>query len=151
MVLEMGLNKKEALLQTENGFILILTVLAIIMITTATLIIAERTANASIFSARRAVSVQAYSLAESGALEGYWRLVQNPDLRTNGTAYWGSDYYSYTIIDATPGSVGDLSLTVRGEGFQNGVSSATVVELSLTRPSTTALFTINAWHEYRTP
>jgi hypothetical protein len=150
MVLEMSLNQKKALLQAESGFILILTVLAIIMITTATLIIAERTANASIFSARRAITVQAYSLAESGALEGYWRLVQNPDLRTNGTAYWGSDYYSYTILPgaAPPGS---LTLTVRGEGFQNGASSSTVVELSLTRPSTTATFTINAWHEYRTP
>jgi hypothetical protein len=146
----MNCNRKKALLQAEKGFILILTVLAIIMITTATLIIAERTANASIFSARRAITVQAYSLAESGALEGYWRLVQNPDLRTNGTAYWGNDYYSYTISPSAAPS-GSLTLTVRGEGFQNGVSSSTIVELSLIRPSTTATFTINAWHEYRTP
>lgn len=129
----------------QSGYILILVMVVICVIALSMTLWANQTVGSSFFAARRGSTVQSFSLAESAALEAYWRLRQNPEYRSGQNRYWGSEWYGFTIIDNTPWSVNDLSLDVLGRGNAGGKMRG--VRLRLSRSSTDSAFRIVSWSE----
>lgn len=104
----------------------------------------EATINPSYLAARRTDSVRAFPLAESAALEGFWKLTRDPGFRGAQERHWEDGWYRYIIVDATPGT-NDLILEVLGEGFDGNRERR--VRLTLGRTSLDQTFTITKWSE----
>ncbi len=128
----------------DDGYILLLVLVIVCLITFATIAITSRTTQASYLAAKRASVIPAFSLAESAALEGFWYLVNDPTCRMNQERHWGNTWYRFTIIDLTPGT-DDYDLEVLGEGYTGNQQRK--VRLVLHRPDLSSDFTISLWSE----
>lgn len=134
------------MMKSEKGFVLLLVLVIVCVMTLAVISLTTRTTQASYLAAKRAATVQAFPLAENAALEGYWRLVSDPSYRLSGEKHWSDGWYRYTIIDPTPLiSDDDLSLEVLGEGFAGREQRR--VRLILARPDLYSGFVISSWRE----
>jgi hypothetical protein len=136
-------------MKNEKGYILLLALVIVFLITFAIIGLTTRTTQASFLAAKRAATARAFSLAESAAMEGYWCLVANPTYRVdNQERHWDNDngWYRFSIIDATSSDTNDdLSLKVLGEGFVGNQQRN--VRLNLSRLDLNATFTIAKWQE----
>lgn len=133
-------------MKNENGYVLLIVLGIVCVMTLAVIGLTNRTTQASYLASKRAVSVQAFPLAENAALEGYWHLVIKPNYRINQERHWDDGWYRFTIIDPTPlVAEDDLNLEVLGEGFYGGEQRK--VRLFLARPNLNANFTIISWQE----
>lgn len=134
-------------MKNEEGYILLIVLVIVCVITLAIVGITTRTTQASFLAAKRVGTIQALPLAESAAMEGYWYLVGDPTYRIiNQERHWGSSWYRFSIIDSTPLNPNDdLSLDVLGEGFTGNQQRS--VRLILTRPDLNATYTITSWSE----
>jgi hypothetical protein len=139
---------------SEAGYVLILTIVIVSLLTVSVAIFANRTIFASVLAYRREGKVQAYQLAETAALEGVWRVSQNPGFRqspaentkyleeqTNGQPW----YYRFTVEDPTPATADDLELTIVGEGFAGSYSSKVTIRIQRTTAS--SAYAIVSWCE----
>ena len=130
----------------DNGYVLLIVLVIVCVITLAIIGLTTRTTDASFLAAKRVGTVQAFSLAESAAMEGYWYLVADPTCRVNQERHWGNTWYRFSIIDSTPLDPNDdLSLEVLGEGFAGNQQRS--VRLVLTRPALNTTYTIDTWQE----
>jgi hypothetical protein len=138
----------------EKGYVLILTIVIVSLLTVSIAIFANRTIFASFLAYRREKKVQAYQLAESAALEGVWRVSQNPEFRrstaentiyldeqTNGRPW----YYRFTVVDPTPATADDIELTIIGEGFVGSYQSKVTIRIQRTTVSSD--YAIVSWQE----
>ena len=139
-------------MQDEKGYVLILTIAIICMMTVSVAVLANRTVFGSALALRRGQTVQALQMAESGALEGYWQLIRNPEFRTAGTGVTKvfndavfSGRYTYRIIDNTPTNLQDLELEIVSEGLVGRWQRK--VRLRLSRSNNNTAFKKNAWQE----
>lgn len=129
----------------ESGYILILVMVIVCIITMATVLLVGPTMNASFFAVRRSATVSALAMAENAAREGLSKLHDDPSFRGSGERFWGDEWYRFTIIDATPGTTNDLSLDILGLGYIGNVGRG--IRLSLIRTDVDAPFTIIGWAE----
>jgi type II secretory pathway pseudopilin PulG len=138
----------------EKGYVLILTIVIVSLLTVSIAILANRSFFASALAYRRERKVQAYQLAESAALEGVWQVSQNPQFRkstaenttyldqqTNGQTW----YYRYTIDDPSPLTSDDTKLSIIGEGFVGNFQST--VTINVERATPTSDYAIVSWKE----
>ena len=138
----------------EKGYVLILTIVIVSLLTVSIAIFANRTIFASFLAYRREKKVQAYQLAESAALEGVWRVSQNPGFRqstaentfymdeqTNGRPW----YYRFTVVDPTPATADDLELMIVGEGFAGNYQSKVTIRIQ--RATVSSHYSIVSWQE----
>lgn len=132
-------------MKNEDGYVLIVTIVIICIITFSILVLTNRTVTASIFALRRADTVKALSLAESAALEGIWQLQNDPSYRTTQKRYWTDGHYQYSIEDETPATVDDLDLAVVGEGFVNDQTRK--IRVKLHRDDTDTQYAIVYWQQ----
>lgn len=133
-------------MRNENGFVLLLVLVIVCVMTLAVINLTTRTTQASYLAAKRATAIQAFPLAESAALEGYWHLAARPTFRLNQERHMSGGWYRFTIIDPTPSVLDDdLSLEVLGEGFVGREQRS--VRLRLTRGDLNASFVIDSWWE----
>ena len=133
-------------MKKENGYILLLVLVIVGVISFAIIGLTTRTTEASFLAARRVGNIQAFSLAESAAMEGYWHLVTDPAYRTHQERQWGNDKYSFQIIDSTPSDpTDDTTLEVLGEGYSGNQQRK--VLLVLIRQNLTSTFTMSSWSE----
>ncbi len=133
-------------MRNENGFVLLIVLVIVCVITLAVINLTTRTTQASYLAAKRAADIKALPLAENAVLEGYWHLTISPAYRDSREKHWGDGWYRYTIIDPTPlVSDDDLSLEVLGEGFSGGEERR--VRLTLHRPDLNSSFVISSWRE----
>jgi hypothetical protein len=138
----------------EEGYVLILTIVVVSLLTVSVAIFANRTIFASALANRRECKVQAYQLAESAALEGVWRVSQNPEFRLStaeNTRYVEEQttgqpwFYRFSVVDPTPATADDLELTIVGEGFVGSYQSK--VTILIQRTSVSSDYTIVSWQE----
>lgn len=133
-------------MKNENGFVLLMVLVIVCVMTLAVINLTTRTTQASYLAAKRATAIQAFPLAESAALEGYWHLATRPTFRQSQERHWSGGWYRFTIIDPTPLVFDDdLSLEVLGEGFVGREQRR--VRLRLTRGDLNAGFVIDSWRE----
>jgi hypothetical protein len=139
---------------SEEGYVLILTIVVVSLLTVSVAIFANRTVFASVLANRREHKVQAYQLAESAALEGVWRVSQNPGFRQSAaenTIYLDEQtlgrpwYYRFSVVDPTPETVDDLELTIVGEGFVGSYQSKVTIRIQ--RTTVSADYAIVSWQE----
>ena len=139
-------------MQDEKGYVLILTIALICMMTVSVGVLANRAVFGSTLALRRVQTVQALQMAESGAMEGYWQLIRNPEFRTTGSgvtkvfndsAFKGS--YTYQIIDNSPSDRQDLVLDIVSIGISGRWERK--VRLRLTRSDVNSVFQKNLWQE----
>ncbi|HHZ19632.1 MAG TPA: hypothetical protein GX391_03830 [Firmicutes bacterium] len=131
-------------MKNEQGYILILVIAIVCIISFAIILVMGSTVNPSYLAARRVDTVRAFPLAESAAMEGYWQLTQDPTFRGTRERYWSDGWYRYTIVDTTPGT-NDLTLEVIGDGFAGNQQKR--VRLTLRRANLNETFTITGWNE----
>lgn len=132
-------------MRNENGYVLLMVLGIVFVMTLAVISLTNRTTQASYLAAKRASSVQAFSLAENAAMEGYWYLATKPNYRNNQERHWDNGWWRFTIIDPTPLDVNDLNLEVLGEGFYGGERRG--VRIFLVRPNLNTNFMISSWRE----
>lgn len=134
-------------MQEEAGYVLIMTVVIIAVITMSIAVMGHRVLFGASLTMHKIETIQALPLAESAALEGLWRLNQQPDFRSGGERHWDDCWYRFSIIDPTAETIDDLELQIIGEGFVENQRSA--VRLHVTRDNPNAQFEISLWEEYR--
>lgn len=133
-------------MRNESGYVLLIVLVVVCAMTLAVISLTNRTTQASYLAAKRAADVQALSLAENAALEGYWRLTTQPTYRTSQERHWDGVWYRFSIIDPTPlTAADDLYLEVLGEGFSG--TQRRRVRLVLTRSNLNSDFVIDSWEE----
>jgi type II secretory pathway pseudopilin PulG len=133
-------------MKNESGYILLMVLVVVGVISFGIIGLMTRTTEASFLAARRARNIQAFSLAESAAMEGYWYLVNDPTYRTNQVRQWGNDKYSFQIIDSTPSDPNnDIILEVLGEGYIGNQQRK--VRLVLARPDLNSTYAMSSWSE----
>lgn len=133
-------------MRDENGFVLLLVLVIVCVMTYVVISLTTRTTQASFLAAKRANDIRAFPLAENAALEGYWQITNTPSYRGSQERYWSEGWYRFTIIDPTPLITDDdLSLEVLGEGFIGNRKRR--IRLRLTRPNLNGVFSISSWRE----
>mgnify|MGYP007126045654 CR=1 FL=1 len=133
-------------MRNENGYVLLIVLVVVCAMTLTIISLTNRTTQASFLAAKRAAAVQAFSLAENAASEGYWRLSVQPTYRTSQERHWGRAWYRFSIIDPTPLTADDdMDLEVLGEGFSG--TQRRRVRLVLTRLDMNSDFVIDSWQE----
>lgn len=134
-------------MRDENGYVLLIVLVLVCVVTFGIISLMSQTTQASFLAAKRVGTIQAFPLAESAAMEGYWSLVADPAFRTTDplARHWGNSWYRFSIIDDTPLDTDDLNLEVLGEGFTG--SQQRRVILQLTRLALNSSFTIRSWKE----
>jgi type II secretory pathway pseudopilin PulG len=131
------------MMKNENGYVLLIVLVIVCVITLAIIGLMTRTTDASFLAAKRVGTVQAFSLAESAAMEGYWYLVADPAYRViNQERLWSTDKYSFSIIDSAHD---DMHLEVLGAGFVGNQQRS--VRLTLSRPDVSSTYSIDTWQE----
>lgn len=130
--------------QSEAGYVLILVMIVISVLTLVTMSLLNQTVGSSFLVARRVARVQAFALAESAAAEGLWQLKLNPATRNSQSYDWQEGWSRYEIIDSTKGT-DDLSLTIIGTA-KIGKQRVTVRFL-VVRPQQGAEFRMTKWCE----
>lgn len=134
-------------MKNDNGYILLIVLVIVCVITFAIIGLTTRTSEASFLAAKRFRTAQAFSLAESAAMEGYWYLAADPNCRISQERNWDSEKYSFSIIDDSPEDdpSGDLSIEIVGIGYAGNEQRR--VRLVLNRPDQYTTYTMNSWQE----
>lgn len=139
-------------MQDEKGYVLILSIALICVMTVSAGVLANRAVFGSTLALRRVQTIKALQMAESGAFEGYWQLIRNPEFRTadtgvtkvfNDSVFEGS--YTYQIIDNSPNDRQDLVLDIVSIGISGRWQRK--VRLRLNRPNVDSVFQKNLWQE----
>jgi Tfp pilus assembly protein PilX len=133
----------------EKGYVLIITIAIICMLTVTIAVLANRTIFAAALALRREERVQALAMAENGLREAFWQLSRNAEFRTaesGETKYLDQWSYNYQIIDATPAdTTDDLTLEVTSIGSAGNQQCTLTLELA--RDAVDSDFAISAWRE----
>jgi hypothetical protein len=133
----------------DKGYVLILTIGIICLLTVAVAILANRTIFASALAIRREAKVQALAMAENGVREGFWQLSRNVKFRTGDsgkTKYYDQWSYHYQIIDDTPSdTTDDKVLKIKSIGSAG--NQQCTITLELIRDDVNSNFAISTWQE----